>query len=94
MEDNNSQKNGVPEKQTSWKEHGFGSNTYDIGEGINRAPSRKRRRQKRAKVRKDFAQGTSCHGLAQLYASENRLLTIFWILLLLTVFGLLIWQVS
>ena len=44
-------------------------------------------------IRKDFAQGTSCHGLKQIYDTKNRWIQVIWIFIILAVFGLLIWQV-
>ena len=47
----------------------------------------------RKEIRKDFAEGTSCHGLKQIYATTYKWIQAIWILLIVAVFGLLIWQV-
>ena len=51
-------------------------------------------KRKRRKIRKEFALGTSCHGLSQIYSSFSNVLRFLWILLILTVFAFLIWQVG
>lgn len=47
-----------------------------------------------SKVVKDFALGTSCHGLSHIYSNKNRKIKVLWTALVLAVLGLLIWQVS
>jgi len=49
--------------------------------------------EKGARIRKDFALNTSCHGLSEIYSSQNRGIKVIWIFLVLAVLGLLIWQV-
>ena len=47
----------------------------------------------RAQIRKDFALGTSCHGLSEIYSANHKGIRILWIVLVLVVLGVLIWQV-
>ena len=47
----------------------------------------------RKEIRKDFAVATSCHGMKQIYVTTYKWIQAVWILLIVAVFGLLIWQV-
>ena len=49
---------------------------------------------KRNEIRKEFALNTTCHGLSQVYQTDNRWMKLSWIAVVLTVFVILIWQVS
>ena len=63
-------------------------------EMVEKAELKSNHKQKlRAQIRQDFALETSCHGLAQIYSSSNKKIKFLWIVLVLAVAGMLIWQV-